>query len=236
MIKAKTQHSLAMPGSMLSLYILIAAPLLVLTTHARSASDYYSYSKTSSSNASQSTILQPRIRWYRYYGSNGEPNLSSTITEQHLRYGYEALDRNMQVVKRVSPYSADQYAVQKAQRDAATAKRNADLELRRTYISSTQAAAKRDQILAEMTSRRSYISTQLAGLQQALDSDIAQAANFERQQKPIPKHLQSSLDENRKNVVEAQQNVLAIDQRQKQIRAEYEVIIRRLSAMEHGQP
>ena len=44
----------------------------------------------------------PVVRWYRTY-ANGVPVLSATITEQHIRNGYEGLDANMQVVKRVPP-------------------------------------------------------------------------------------------------------------------------------------
>ena len=62
----------------------------------------YEYTTTSSSG-----MAQPKARWYRYYDSNGRPNLSSTITDQHLKYGYQALDANMQVIKRATPYTPD---------------------------------------------------------------------------------------------------------------------------------
>lgn len=205
-----------------------------ITTSALAESYYGDSSYYSDSARSKNSILQPKVRWYRYYDSNGQPHLSNSITTEQMRFGYEALDRNMQVVKKVEPYSAEQYAMQKAQRDAAMAKRNADLDLKKAYVSSVAAAAKRDQILADMTSRRSYLMTQLAGLQSTLSKNIADAADYERQQKPIPLALQKNLAESRKNVDEAQQNVAAIDARQQQVRAEYEVIIRRLSAMEHG--
>lgn len=180
-------------------------------------------------NSSNSSMAQPKIRWYRYYNSNGQPNLSSTITDQHLKYGYEALDRNMQVVKRASPYSAESYAAQKAKRDAQDAKRQSDLNLKKTYGSALQAAAKRDQILADMGSRKVYLQAQLTSLQRTLGSDIAQAAVFERQGKPIPAMLQKSLDTNRKNVADAERNIRAIGERQQQVRQQYEDIIQRLN-------
>ena len=176
-------------------------------------------------------MAQAKVRWYRYYNSNGQPNLSSTITDQHLKYGYEALDRNMQVVKRAPPYSADSYAVQKAKRDAQEAQRQSDLSLRRSYGSAAQAAVKRDQILADMGSRKVYLQAQLANLQRALSTDIAQAAVYERQGKAIPAMLQTSLMTNRKNVADAQKNINAITERQQQVRQQYEEIIRRLSRM-----
>lgn len=45
--------------------------------------------------------------WYRYYDSKGVANISTSVTPNHIRYGYEALDRNMQVIKRNRPYNAE---------------------------------------------------------------------------------------------------------------------------------
>jgi hypothetical protein len=191
-----------------------------------------SYNNSSSGTYTQSNasnINQPKVRWYRYYGPNGEPNLSSTITEQHLRYGYEALDRNMQVIKRADSYTPDQYAKQKAQRDAIYAQRQADLELRKNYGSAVHAANKRDKMLMDMTKRKAYLETQLAGLKISLNNDITQAASFERQKKPIPPFLKKSLEENQKNVEDAQRSIQSIEARQQQISAEYDQIIRRLN-------
>lgn len=209
----------AVLGSMLAcMTSLYATPVFA------DAYDYSSYS-------SGANNPQPIIRWYRYYNGSGQPSLSSTITDQHLKYGYEALDRNMQVIKRVPPYSTESYARQKAKRDAEAAKRQADMNLRRTYGSVTQAVAKRNQMLADMASRKSYLQTQLTGLQRMLSKDIAQAATYERQSKPVPAMLQKSITDNKKNVLEAQQNIQAINERQQQVIQQYDDIIRRLKTM-----
>jgi hypothetical protein len=42
----------------------------------------------------------PKAVWYRYYDQHGIANISTSVTPAHIRYGYEALDRNMQVIKR----------------------------------------------------------------------------------------------------------------------------------------
>ena len=103
--------------------------------------------------------------------------------------------------------------------------------LKRTYGSASQAAAKRDQILADMASRKVYLQAQLTSLQRALSSDIAQAAVYERQRKAIPAALQKSLQTNRKNVSEAEQNIRAISERQQEIRQQYDETIRRLNKL-----
>ncbi len=215
-----SKHTLRTSIATLSMLILSVSCIGLATTSAYA----YEYNNTNSTN-----MAQPKVRWYRYYNSNGQPNLSSTITDQHLKYGYEALDRNMQVVKRASPYSADSYAVQKSKRDAQEAQRQSDLSLRRTYGSAAQASVKRDQILADMGSRKVYLQAQLINLQRTLGTDIAQAAVYERQGKAIPAMLQKSLETNRKNVADAQQNINAISERQQQVKQQYEGIIRRLN-------
>ena len=84
---------------------------------------------------------QPKAHWYRTY-DQGTPALSSTITERHIRNGYEVLDRNMQTIRRVPPYIASQYDQQKAQRDRLDAQRQADRNLMAIHISSLHAATK----------------------------------------------------------------------------------------------
>jgi small-conductance mechanosensitive channel len=86
-------------------------------------------------------------------------------------------------------------------------------------------------MLADMTSRKSFLQTQLHGLQRELRNDIAQAANYERQNKPIPAMLKKSITDNKKNVFEAQQNIEAITERQQQVTQQYDGIIRRLKTM-----
>ncbi len=48
-----------------------------------------------------------KATWYRYYDSKGVANISTNVTPNHIRYGYEALDQNMQVIKRNRPYNAE---------------------------------------------------------------------------------------------------------------------------------
>ena len=56
--------------------------------------------------------------WYRYYDQHGVANISSNVTPNHIRYGYEALDRNMQVIQRARPYNTES-DIQKAPQRAA---------------------------------------------------------------------------------------------------------------------
>ena len=59
---------------------------------------------------------QPRAVWYRYYDRNGVANVSTSVTPEHIRHGYDALDRNMQVIKRNQAYNSTVDIQQSARR------------------------------------------------------------------------------------------------------------------------
>ena len=176
---------------------------------------------------------QPKAHWYRTY-DQGTPTLSSTITERHMRNGYEVLDRNMQVIRRVPPYVAEQYEQQKAQRDRLDAQRQADRNLMAVHISSVHAAAKRDSMLSEMQTRQQFLQAQLNDLSQELARDIAAAAAYERRQQAIPEPIRQRLALKREQVAQAETNVAAIEKRQLEVINEYKAVIERLNYIENN--
>lgn len=184
-------------------------------------------------DAERATNQQPKARWYRTY-DQGTPALSTTITEQHIRNGYEVLDRNMQIIRRVPPYIAAQYDQQKAQRDRQDAQRQADRNLMAVHISSVHAAAKRDSMLSEMQAREQFLTAQLNDLRQELARDIAAAAAYERRQQAIPVPVKQRLDLKREQVAQAETNVQAIEKRQLEVIGEYKKIIERLTYIENN--
>ena len=176
---------------------------------------------------------QPKAHWYRTY-DQGTPALSSTITERHIRNGYEVLDRNMQTIRRVPPYIASQYDQQKAQRDRLDAQRQADRNLVAIHISSLHAATKRDSLLNEMQARQQFLQSQLNDLRLELAKDIAAAAAYERRQQAIPDPIRQRLELKRAQVAQAETNVQALEKRQLDVIAEYKTVIERLNYIENN--
>lgn len=174
---------------------------------------------------------QPKAYWYRTY-DQGTTALSSTITERHIRNGYEILDRNMQVIRRVPPYIAAQYEQQKAQRERLDTQRQADRNLMAVHISSLHAATKRDSILNEMQTRQQFLQSQLNDLNQQLARDIAAAAAYERRQQTIPDPVRQRLELKREQVAQAENNVRALEKRQLEVITEYKGVIERLTYIE----
>lgn len=204
----------------------LAARLLMTTL-----SLWVSVPTIANAESSQIRNQQPKARWYRTY-DQGTPALSSTITERHIRNGYDVLDRNMQVIRHVSPYVAAQYEQQKALRDRQDAQRQADRNLVAVHISSLHAANKRDSLLSEMQTRQQFLQAQLNDLDQELARDIAAAAGYERRKQAIPEPIRQRLTVKREQVAQAQTNVKALQERQLEVTNQYKAIIGRLSFIE----
>ncbi|MEY2863634.1 MAG: hypothetical protein RLY58_1341 [Pseudomonadota bacterium] len=185
------------------------------------------------SYAEISTMPEVKARWYRYY-NNGTPTISGVITQEHVRLGYDALNSNMMVIRHVPPFTQEAYDRQKAQREQQEAKRQADRNLVLAHISSTQATAKRDQMLAEMTSRMQYLNTQMIDLQNDLGRDVAAAAAYERRQTEVPQVIQTRMKDKREQIGQMQRNIAALQKRQDDIRSSYAQIITRLDYLERN--
>lgn len=71
-----------------------------------------------------------KVVWYRYYDQHGTANISTSVTPAHIRYGYEVLDQNMQVIKRNHSYSAEADLNQSSQRALSARHRELDIKLK----------------------------------------------------------------------------------------------------------
>lgn len=187
---------------------------------------------TAASNDVASKNEVVKARWYRYYNSNGTPTLSSVITQEHIRNGYDALNSSMMVIKHVPPFSPESYERAKSERERMEAKRQDDRNLVAAHVSSVQATAKRDQLLLDMSGRAQYLGTQLASIQLELATDVAAAAAYERRRQPIPKVVSQRMADKREQIEQMQNNINALQKRQDDVKAKYGQIIARLQYLE----
>lgn len=179
---------------------------------------------------------QPRAVWYRYYDKNGIANVSSSVTPAHIRYGYEALDRNMQVIKRNQPYNASQDIQQSTRRESLARQREQDLKLKRAYGNSKIATAKRDLILANLKKQLNYQQQQLQQLQQDKISFKRQEMEYYRKGEPLPPQLKNNLENNIKNIERVKKTVESLRNAYSRTEIEYADIINRLSKFEQNNP
>lgn len=173
----------------------------------------------------------PAIRWYRTY-ANGVPVLSATITEQHIRNGYEGLDRNMQVVKRVPAYSVSIQARRKAALDQQNAQRMADRNLVQLYTSSLNATTQRDRLVRDLQGRQATLQKQLSDLSTTHLKDVASAASYERRGQPVPHALNQQLLTQKEQIGLLKQNLLALQQQESNTVGQYNRAIQRMIYLE----
>ncbi len=170
--------------------------------------------------------------WFRYYDNKGVANVSTNVTPNHIKYGYEALDQNMQVIKRNRPYNAEADIKQAPQRAVAAQKLAADTQLKRAYNNSSVASQKKKEMLTGINKQLVFQQEQLKQLQEDRIMFVRQEREYSRKGQPVPAPLQSILNNNQKNIVAKKQDIQSLQTRYRNTAAEYDRIIARLKAME----
>ncbi|ESK54669.1 MAG: hypothetical protein I8H98_01845 [Moraxellaceae bacterium] len=185
-------------------------------------------------NTSFALTEQPKAVWYRYYDKNGVANVSTSVTPEHIRYGYEALDRNMQVLKRNRPYNATADVQQSSHRESIARQREQDIKLKRAYGSTKIAAVKRDQILANLKKQLNYQQEQLKQLQQDKIGFKRQEMEYHRKGEVLPPQLKNNLENNAKNIDNVKRTVESLRNAYHKTEVEYADIINRLKILEQN--
>jgi hypothetical protein len=172
------------------------------------------------------------IRWYRFYDSRGIPTISSTVSEQHLKQGYDVLDSHMQLIKHYQPFSSDKYAQQQVLREQAINKKISDRHLQETYISSDRASMQRDREIANLDGQIQRGAIESKHLSDVLNENITAAANFDRQNKPIPVFIKTQLNNNKSLLNQSNANNTALKLKREQTYKQFNDAIAQLKVIE----
>ena len=138
--------------------------------------------------------------WYRYYDKNGVANISTSVTPAHIKYGYEALDRNMQVIKRNKAYSVERDLQQSTSRASEVRKLEQDARLKRAYGNSTVATNKKNEILQNIKQQITLQNQNLKQLQNDRISLKRQEMEYYRKGNPVPVILKDRIKYNSENI------------------------------------
>ena len=169
--------------------------------------------------------------WYRYYDQNGVANLSTTVSPNHIRYGYESLDRNMQVLQRTRPFNSEK-ATHATKPTAYSQQRELDRRLKSAYGSSQVASQKRQEKLKHITQQIELQKKQLQQLEKDRVGFKKQALAFTQKGRAIPKNLQDTLNYNQQYLQNGQKQLQALQMQYQKTQVEYDRIIQRLKALE----
>ncbi|WP_180129807.1 hypothetical protein [Acinetobacter sp. YH12072] len=179
-----------------------------------------------------STDQPPKATWYRYYDKKGVANISTNVTPNHIRYGYEALDQNMQVIKRARPYNVDKDIKQAPQRAQQAQRIAEDQKLKRAYTNSHVALQKKNESLSQLKKQIAFQQEQMKQLQQDRVMFLRQEREYLRKGNNPPASLKANLENNQKNLISQKENIQSLQTRYRNMEAEYDRIIARLKALE----
>ena len=175
---------------------------------------------------------QPKAEWYRYYDKNGVANISTSVTPAHIKYGYEALDRNMQVIKRNKAYSVERDLQQSTSRASEVRKLEQDARLKRAYGNSTVAANKKNEILKNI---KQQINSQNQNLKQLQSDRILlkrQEMEYYRKGNTVPVILKDRIKYNSENIARSKEYIGNLQSSYQSTQSYYDDIINRLKRLE----
>lgn len=194
---------------------------------------FFSHKACSFSLMTVAIMVVPSLAWadwYRYYDASGKPTVSTSVTANHIKYGYEVLNSQMYVVRRVPPSNQ---AIEKRQLQQAQANKNQQQELQRlrqAYGSSTSAMRKRDELLKKLNEQLNFNNTQYTQLMNTNRNLQTQQSNYTRQGKAVPAHIATSLNQNNKALQTMFHNIKALQQQISKTTTEYQHVIQTLKA------
>lgn len=175
---------------------------------------------------------QPKAEWYRYYDKNGVANISTSVTPAHIKYGYEALDRNMQVIKRNKAYSVERDLQQSTSRASEVRKLEQDARLKRAYGNSTVATNKKNEILQNI---KQQINLQNQSLKQLQNDRIIlkrQEMEYYRKGNTVPVILKDRIKYNAENIARSKEYIGNLQNNYQSTQSYYDDIINRLKRLE----
>lgn len=170
--------------------------------------------------------------WYRYYDNRGISNISSTVSPEHLRYGYEVLDSNMQVTQRFRPATHQNSLKHEVQREQAYKQHMDDLRLKNAYSNSRLAEIKKTEALKSIQEQIVYQKNQ---------SNLLYKLQFSLKQKEqemllkgqhIPTEFKVNLQKNTDQLNNVQKNIIDTQVKLQRTEQYYNTIINRLKFLE----
>ncbi|MDO8330349.1 MAG: hypothetical protein Q7T36_07765 [Fluviicoccus sp.] len=171
-------------------------------------------------------------RWYRFFSEGGIPTLSDQITEEHVKRGYDILDRNMQVLRRIPAFNEDAYQKDKVRRDAMLRRQQEDARILRLYSSSRDAELARNRLLDTLETSIGYNAIQLMRLKRLRSELVEHAADQERSGKSLTNQTKDQIHQYELQIQDLNSLVASQRAEQAKVRQDFIGIIQRLTELE----
>ena len=177
-------------------------------------------------------INAAHANWYRYYDNKGIANISTTVSPEHIRRGYETLDSRMQVIRKTQPFESEKFAKLEAQREQAYKQRNNDIRLKNAYSNSYLAEVKKREMLTTLQQQINFHRKQLNLIYKdhLVLKQQEQAATLNGN--AISPALKTALQTNANQLERTQNSILISQTHYQRIEQQYDAIIARLKVLE----
>lgn len=175
---------------------------------------------------------QAKAVWYRYYDKNGVANISTSVTPAHIKNGYEALDRNMQVIKRNHAYNVEKDLQQSTSRASEVRKLEQDARLKRAYGNSSVAVNKRNELLSNIKQQITLQNQTLKQLQSDRIILKRQEMEYYRKGNSVPVTLKDRIKYNSENIDKTKNYIGSLQDNYRKTQTYYDDIINRLKKLE----
>lgn len=174
-------------------------------------------------------------RWYRYYNEQHSPSITDAVTAEHLKYGYDVLDRHMQVIQRVpaAPNEKDLEALRQAKlrKEQAAQQAIVDAKLLQLYATHADAERTRDRQLEALQLKVDFLSASVTRLRQQRAVEAQRAAGIERSGRPIPKDVTDGIKDIDSKIVSTEKEIKEKKAEISKVQAEFAPVIQRLKEL-----
>lgn len=173
-----------------------------------------------------------KATWYRYYDQNGVASISSSVTPSHIRFGYEALDQNLQVIYKNRAYNAEADNRAASERQKQSIEKQYDLRLKRAYGNSKTAILKREQQLGSIRRQLDFQQQQLRSLMNDKVNLKRRQLGFMRKGEDVPPSLQGQINQVELELRNVRKVIEKLQLKLRETTDQYNTIIVRLQTLE----
>ena len=175
-------------------------------------------------------------RLYRYYNEKGIPTMSDQVSEEHIRRGYDIVDRNMQLIRHFPAFDETVYNKDKVKRDAAFKQQQEDARILRLFSSSRDAELARNRQFDTLETSIGYNSLQLIRIKRLRADFVSDAALAERKSQKPTATLKEQIADFDKKIKDLQALIDYQRVEQAKVRNDFIPIINRLTELEKAPP
>lgn len=166
--------------------------------------------------------------YYRYYDQRGTAVVSQSVSDQHIKKGYDVLDQQMMLIKKVPAYNLEHDLKQQQVRAKQARQINTQKKLTRAYRDVNYTQGKKQRRLSKLYLQLAEQYRRLNVLQKENARLLHLRASYYRRGTKPPKELLQQYNLNQVATQEAYQSLSRVQQKLKQQAAFYDDIINRL--------